>query len=112
MRQLVQLQGQADDFKSLDAELIFVFREEADGVDGLRKIKRDHKTTFTLALDPDKKSSRAYSPEKMTFDNYVIDSQGVVRGIVDGTLRDRATAEELIKILKGLQSGGEGGRSE
>ena len=90
MKQLVQLQGHADEFKSLDAELIFVFREEADGVDGLKKIKEKHNTTFTLALDADKKSSKAYSPERMTFDNYVIDSGGVVRGVVDGTLKERA----------------------
>ena len=65
MRQLVQLQKHADDFK---------------------------------------KSSGAYSPEKMTFNNYVIDSKGTVRGIVDGTLRDRATAEELTKIFKEIES--------
>lgn len=104
MRQLVQLQGHAEDFKSLNAELIFVFREEGDGVDGLKKIKDKHETTFTLALDGDKKSSKAYSPEKMTFDNYVIDARGVVRGIVDGTLRDRATADELTKVLREIQS--------
>jgi hypothetical protein len=40
----------------------------------------------------------------MTFDNYVIDSKGIVRGIIDGTLRDRATAEELIKILKEIEA--------
>ena len=104
MRQLVELQGHAEDFKSLNAELIFVFREEADGVDGLKKIKDKHETTFTLALDADKKSSKAYSPEKMTFDNFVIDTSGVVRGIVDGTLRDRATADELTKVLRQIQS--------
>jgi peroxiredoxin len=104
MKQLVQLQDHAEDFKSLNAELIFVFREEADGVDGLKKIKEKHETAFTLALDNDKKSSTAYSPEKRTFDNYVIDTGGVVRGIVDGTLRDRATADELTKVLKEIQS--------
>jgi peroxiredoxin len=104
MRQLVQLQGHADNFKSLNAELIFVFREEADGVDGLKKIKDQHPTSFTLALDPEKKSSRAYSPAKMTFNNYVIDTSGVVRGIVDGTLKDRATADELTRILKEIQT--------
>ena len=104
MRQLVQLQEHADDFKNLNAELIFVFRKESDGVDGLKKIKEKHDSPFTLALDLNKKSSKAYSPARMTFDNYVIDSHGQVRGVVDGTLRDRATAEELIKILKQIQS--------
>ena len=103
MKQLVQLQEQAEDFKKLNAELVFVFREEADGVDGLKKIKEKHDPPFTLSLDMDKKSTKAYSPERMTFDNYVIDSKGNVRGIIDGTLRDRATAEELLKVLKQIQ---------
>ena len=103
MKQLVQLQMQAEEFKNLNAELIFVFREEADGVDGLEKIKEKHDPSFTLSLDMDKKSTKAYSSARMTFDNYVIDSQGKVRGIIDGTLRDRATAEELIKVLKQIQ---------
>ena len=41
----------------------------------------------------------------MTFDNYVVDKDGVVRGIVDGTLRDRATSEELIKVLQEIENG-------
>jgi peroxiredoxin len=104
MRQLVQLQKHADDFKNLNAELIFVYREEKEGVDGLKKIKDKVNPTYRLALDFEKKSSGAYSPEKMTFNNYVVDSKGTVRGIVDGTLRDRATAEELTKIFKEIES--------
>jgi peroxiredoxin len=105
MRQLVQLQQHADEFKSLNAEMLFVFREESEGVEGLKKIKDKQKTTYRLSLDLNKKSSKAYSPEKMTFDNFVVDSSGVIRGIIDGTLRDRATAEELIKVLKEVNSG-------
>jgi hypothetical protein len=56
-----------------------------------------------LALDFEKKNTGAYSPEKRTFNNYVIDSRGIVRGIIDGTLRDRATAEELTKIFKEIK---------
>jgi hypothetical protein len=41
----------------------------------------------------------------MEFDNYVIDSAGVIRGIVDGTKTDRATAKELIAILKEIENG-------
>ena len=104
MRQLVQLKEHAAEFKSLNAELIFIFREEGDGVDGLKKIKEKHKAPFTLAIDLNKKSSKAYSPARMTFDNYVVDSKGKVRGVIDGTLRDRATAEELKKVLKQIQS--------
>ncbi len=107
MRQLVQLQQHADDFKKLNAELIFIFREEREGVDGLKKIKEAQKTTYRLGLDLNKEFSKAYSPKDGTFDNFVIDSDGIVRGIVDGTLRDRATAEELMKVLKEIQAEGE-----
>jgi len=104
MRQLVQLQKNADDFKKLNAELIFVYREEKEGVDGLKKIKDKIKPTYRLTLDFEKKSSAAYSSKKGTFDNYVIDSDGVVRGIIDGKLMVRATASELIKILEEIES--------
>ncbi len=104
MAQLVELNGHASDFKDLNAELVFVFREEAEGVEGLKKIKEKHDPPYRLVLDLDKKSSKAYSPQKMTFDNYVIDSKGKVRGIVDGTLRERATADELMKLLKQIQA--------
>ena len=102
MRQLVELQKQATTFKELGAELIFVFREESGGVDALKEMKQKYETRFTLTIDPSKKSTAAYSSGRMVFDNYVIDSSGKIAGIVDGTLRDRATATELIRILKGL----------
>jgi peroxiredoxin len=60
-----------------------------------------------LGLDLNKESTKAYSPKRRTFDNFVIDAKGNVRGIIDGTLRDRATAEELIKVLKEIQADGE-----
>lgn len=103
MRQLVELQKHESEFKNLDAELLFVFREEKEGVDGLKKIKDKHNTSYTLALDLNKQESSAYSSERMTFDNYVIDKSGVVRKSIDGTLRDRATAADLLKELKELK---------
>ncbi len=103
MRQLVELTKYADQFKALNAELLFVFREESEGVEGLKKIKEKHDPPYRLMLDFEKKSSGAYSPKKMTFDNYVIDSSGKLRGIVDGNLRERATAEELLKLLKQIE---------
>ncbi len=103
MRQLVELKEHAEEFKRLNAELVFVFREESEGVEGLKKIKEKHDPPYRLVLDLDKKSSKRYSPERMTFDNYVVDSKGKVRGVLDGTLRDRATADALIKLLKQIQ---------
>ena len=100
MKQLVQLKGHAETFKSLNAELLFVFREESEGVEGLKKIKQKHDPPYLLSFDKEAKQTKDYSSERMTFDNYVIDSKGIVRGIVDGTLRDRAKSDQLIKILR------------
>ena len=99
MRQLVQLQKQSKEFKALNTELIFIFREEGEGKAGLEKIKSRTKTTYTLATDLNKASTKAYSQGRRVFDNYVIDKTGVVRGIIPGTLRDRATGEQLMKFL-------------
>lgn len=99
----MQLQKQADEFKSLNTEVIFVFREEQEGVDGLQKIKDKFGTSFTLAVDLNKKSSSAYSPKRMTFDNFVIDQSGKLVRVIDGTLKDRAKAEQLIATLKEIE---------
>ena len=56
MQQLVELQRHAETFQRLNTEVVFVFREESLGVDGLKKMKVKHKTTFTLALDNQKKN--------------------------------------------------------
>jgi peroxiredoxin len=103
MRQLVQLQKQANDFKTLNAELIFIFREESEGADGLKKIKERTKTDFTLAVDLNKTSSMAYSSKKMTFDNFVIDKKGNVKAVIPGTLKERATADLLLQHLKEIE---------
>jgi len=97
------LQQHADDFKALNAELIFVFREETEGVDGPKKIKENTQTDYTLATDLDRESSAAYSSKKGTFDNYVLDRKGTIKAILPGTLRTRATAEQLLKHFKELE---------
>lgn len=100
---MVELQKQSADFKELNTELIFVFREEKEGVEGLKKIKERTKTSYTLAVDLDKKSTGGYSPRRMTFDNFVVDKTGTVRAVVDGTLRTRAKAAQLLKTLKEIE---------
>ena len=106
MKQLVELKSQKESFNKLNTELIFVFREESLGVDGLKKIREKHDPPFTLALDYRKKSSAGYSPTPMTFHNYVIDSQGVIRHVIDGDLRRRAKPAALINALKAIESVG------
>ncbi len=103
MRQLVELHKRAADFEKMDAELIFVFREEAKGVDGLKAIHARVETKFTLAVDLDKKSSKAYSPKQGEYDNYVIDKSGIVVGRIDGTKAVRATADKLLELLDKAQ---------
>lgn len=103
MKQLVQLQEHADKFKALNTELVFVFREEAEGVKGLKKIRDRTKTTYTLAVDHEKKSTAGYSSKRRTFDNYVVAKNGDVKAVIDGTLRTRATAEQLLKALKEIE---------
>lgn len=83
--------------------MICIFREEKEGVEGLKKVLANTKTPFTLAIDKDKKSTKAYSTKQRTFDNFVISKSGDVKAIIPGTLRDRATAEELIKELKEIE---------
>lgn len=100
MAQLVKLQERANEFKAAKTEVIVIFREEKDGVEGLKKSQARSKSTFRLGLDPEKKNTAAYSPKRGQFANYVIDSKGIVRGMVDGDLRDRATADELLAFLK------------
>jgi len=104
MKQLVELQKQAKQFEDLHTEIIVVYREERSGVDGLKRIKAGSKTTFTLALDLDKKSSGAYSPKKPDFSNYVIDRTGVIRKILPGTKVRRASADQLLKAVKKIQT--------
>lgn len=103
MAQLVELRGHAEEFKALNAELVFVYREESEGVEGLKKIKAKYDPPFRLMLDLDKKSSKAYSPDNMTFDNYVIDTRGIVRSIHQGTLRRRATSDVLLEELREIK---------
>lgn len=104
MKQLVQLKERQSEFKALNAELLFIFREEQEGIDGLKKIKQKYDPPYLLSVDLNKKQTGAYSSKRMTFDNFVIDSKGNVRAVIDGTLRDRAKGDELIKVLKQIEN--------
>ena len=113
MRQLVQLNESAERFDELGVEVIAVFREEKAGVAGLRKIVDRTETPFTLCVDLGAKNTARYSSGRMEFDNYVIDSTGNVVAMIDGTLRERATAEQLFEVLEGLsEEAGETGEAE
>ncbi len=87
----------------MNTEVICIFREEKEGVSGLKKVLANTKTPFTLAIDKDKNSTKAYSTKQRTFDNFVIDAAGNIKAIIPGTLKDRATADELVKELKAIE---------
>jgi peroxiredoxin len=101
MAQLVELQENYAAIQAHDAEVIVVFREDQDGVEGLRK-SRDHASAeFPLLSDYGKETSGAYSDNG--FQTYVIDTDGVIRAILHGTLRERPMADVIISELEQLE---------
>ncbi len=103
MQQLVQLQEQAGDLlKKHKATVLVIFREETEGQEGLERVVERTKTDFKLALDLDAEQTRRYSPGRRVHDSYLIDSQGIVRAVLNGTRYDRAKADEFIKALNEL----------
>ena len=103
MAQLVELRDNAGDlFEEHEANVIVVFREESEGQEGLEKVVQTTKTEFTLALDTPADQTKRYSPGDQVHDSYVIDSKGVIRGIIAGKRYDRAQTDEFAKILEQL----------
>lgn len=103
MRQLVELnKNGAQQFKEMGVEVVAVFREEREGLAGLKKIKNRTKVDFTLALDTPANATKAYSNGRKEFDNYLVDGTGVIRGVIDGSLKNRAQSEQLVKMIKSL----------
>ena len=106
MRQLGELKrNAAQQFEEMGVEVVAVFREERQGVNGLKRIKTKTKTDFRLALDTPAKATKAYSNGRKEFDSYVIDKDGVIQGIVDGSVTSRARAEQLLKMVASLKEG-------
>ena len=104
MAQLVQLQENLTDLLAeYRANVIVVFREEAEGQDGLRKVVEQTKTEFTLALDTNAVQTSRYSQGNQVHDSYIIDSDGMIRAILAGKRHDRAQAEEFAEALKELR---------
>ncbi len=102
MAQLVELKKNNDKFADRGVEVIAVFREEKQGLEGLQKTKDKTGVPFTLALDLGAEHTAAYSPGKWVFNSYVVDSSGTVRAIVEGDLRNRAKSEQLLNAIESL----------
>ena len=109
MRQLGELKKNGEkEFKELGVEVVAVFREEKEGLAGLQKVEAKTKVPFTLALDTPANATKAYSNGRKEFANYVVDKNGVIRGIIDGTVKTRARSSKLIEIAKSAESGSAG----
>lgn len=101
MAQLVQLKKLEPEFAKLDCKLVTVFREEKDGVEGLKKAV--DKTGFSpILLDTPVTATAAYQHEN--YATYLIDKKGVIRAVFDGTKKERPTGELLLEEAKKLFS--------
>lgn len=100
MRQLVQLQENYEAIRELDAEVIVVFREDQDGAAGLEKSRENASAEFPLLSDLGSETSSAYSGNG--FQTYVIDYEGVIRAVLDGTKADRPATAEIMDQLEQL----------
>lgn len=98
MRQLVQLQENYAAIQEQGAEVVVVFREDEEGVAGLQKCRDHADAEFPLLSDLGAETSDVYS----RFYTYVIDRDGVIRAILDGTLRERPMADAILSELKQL----------
>lgn len=99
MGQLKNLQENYEDISKAGGEVIVVFREERDGVEGLMKSKKVAGAEFPLLLDLGAKNTADYSTSGFT--TYIIDQEGKVKKILAGTKPKRPKAEAIIAALKG-----------
>ncbi len=98
MKQIEDLQKHYDKIKQEGAEVLVVFREEATGAEGLKKIRHTTQAEMPLAVDLNAEKTKAYSPEG--FDTYLLDEEGKILKILEGTKADRPVAEEILKALR------------
>ena len=98
MKQLVDLQKNYDAIQKAGAEVLVVWREESTGAEGLKKIREKTKAKMPFALDLGAKKTGQYSPEG--FDTYIVDEQGKIVAIIEGTKPDRAMGDEILKQLR------------
>jgi len=98
MAQLNDLQAHYDRIQGENAEVLIVFREEATGIEGLKKIRMMTSATMPLALDLGGESTAPYSQEG--FPTYLIDEQGLVIKVFSGTKEKRPSAESILAELR------------
>ncbi|MBK1855228.1 redoxin domain-containing protein [Verrucomicrobiaceae bacterium 5K15] len=98
MRQLVQLRKDYDKFAEAGAEVLVVFREERDGLEGMKKSAKVSQGSFPILLDEKSAQTKVYS--QTGYDTYIIDKDGKVAAKIEGTKKKRASNEEILAALK------------
>lgn len=101
MAQLGELQKHYQEFKRRNCEIVVVFREEQDGVAGLKRSQKTTGARFPLLVDLDAKQTGRYSRDE--FATYVIDRRGIIRAKLSGTKTVRPTAEDILAKLDELR---------
>ncbi|MBI1346168.1 redoxin domain-containing protein [bacterium] len=101
MGHMQALQKQLAEFESAGAQVVAVFRENTEGVAGLKKVQMASKAEFLLLDDPKGEHTKPYSPEG--YDAYVVDQAGKIRVVIDGTKTGRPAPEKLLQAVKELQ---------
>ncbi len=77
--------------------MLAVHREESEGVKGLQKTLEKTQVRFPVLLDPGAKLTARYSTTGFT--TYVVDKQGKIRAVLEGTKTNRPTADSIFKEL-------------
>jgi len=98
MGQLAKLRKHEEQLEKFGANVMLVFREEKLGVEGLKKIKEKNPCDFTLVSDYGAKATAGYSTGGFT--TYVVDQDGVIRAVLEGTKTNRPTAEKIVAAVE------------
>lgn len=109
MAHLTELQKNYDAIKAAGAEVIVVFREEAKGTAGIRVARATTKAAYPIVLDAaGRGSGRTYSVGG--YSTYIINSQGVITAILEGTKTERASVSDILAAVGTTAGSGSGGR--
>ncbi|MGJ8676293.1 MAG: hypothetical protein ACSHX0_02120 [Akkermansiaceae bacterium] len=93
----MQLQKLSPEFTQLNTEILSVFREEKEGVEGAKKAFMKTKFSPILLDSPAEKTAR-YSQND--FATYFIDQKGIVKAVLSGTKKNRPTGEIILAEAK------------
>jgi len=109
VRQLVELQSGIERINAANIQVVAV---SYDAVDVLANFTNRRSITFPMLSDPESKVIKSYGllnaeatetragiPHPGTF---LIDQKGIIRASIPGTVRERHSADDLLKAAKGV----------